>query len=622
MSDILGTIYFAWVDDGEAYSPSTHRREDEQVFNLKISESEGEFPRAEVEIRSTGAKLLAAGRKRRAYISADFLDGAGAVTATRLLFAGRLTGIPIALAGATQTLELLAQPSGWQDILRSQLAALKTGDQWEPLLVSPDRADELDEVLAARPVLPHWDRRTGALSMSPIADGPPLAISAPLPTDITGHDADSLSISLAEAPIRRIRYIVRAAWLQSSAVTFDAADYVADALEPEPGPHIRTRFATLTPDALESVWSSPGIDASSGYEVIDARLQEVARSQVSVPVTVATRPTGDPVFDAVPTNARQVTFDRVTYIGRMVVRATYEQSREETLELAYESDAQDVLDAGEEVETLDLQDLSLTLGAYATDLYTLGPSISGGVQYSVSESRYIVPQASALYAQSGSGWTWSALGDRIVRHVTQRAVARLLRSARALEISCVVPLAPYWDISCAQALTIIDERLPGGRVYGKIISYEMIVEPDGCYTRLTIGAIIGRGRGRTTPGATASVSMGSYRDIAGGVDALSVGLPPFPTAGFAPPSVPVDAGQLRADPPGYLIQSIVPENTISIQTAAITGAADPQAALRDKPAGLYVTFRLLEGLETLTASATTASSPILVPLPRYIDLEG
>lgn len=69
---MLGRIYFSYVDDGEAFNPLVHNREDEKVFNLKITQSEGEFAQASAEIKNPRQGLLNPSRKKRVFISVPF----------------------------------------------------------------------------------------------------------------------------------------------------------------------------------------------------------------------------------------------------------------------------------------------------------------------------------------------------------------------------------------------------------------------------------------------------------------------------------------------------------------------------------------------------------------------
>ncbi|HAU28979.1 MAG TPA: hypothetical protein DCW68_02575 [Rhodospirillaceae bacterium] len=255
------TLYFAWVEAGEVFAPTTHARQDEAVFDLSITEREGEFPAANVRIKAPLTGLLAAGRKRRAFISEDDGDG-GAV----LLFFGRLTGSPTAADGGMVEIELIAQPADWQDSLNALAASLRVAPFYDALFFDPAQDPKPEDSLAGRAAHYHWHRMTGALSLVSIfGDGPVI--------DLTGkHFWEDFSLSIGEPPLRSVAVRVEAQWTQQAGGTVDITDAVRAALGADPA-----YVSTLTGDDFLSRWprQGQGIGTASGYVVADASLTEV-----------------------------------------------------------------------------------------------------------------------------------------------------------------------------------------------------------------------------------------------------------------------------------------------------------------------------------------------------------
>ena len=68
-----GPHHFAWADEGETFDATIHNREDEAVLSLSISQSEGDFASAQVNVLNPGEGLLAPGRQQWAWISWDMV---------------------------------------------------------------------------------------------------------------------------------------------------------------------------------------------------------------------------------------------------------------------------------------------------------------------------------------------------------------------------------------------------------------------------------------------------------------------------------------------------------------------------------------------------------------------
>lgn len=353
-----GRIFFAWVDDAEVFSAVTHAREDEEVFSLSISHSEGEFATASIEIRNPGIGLLAPGRKRRAFISCELSAGSPAT----LLFAGILTAFPVGLVGQESVaIECVSRPSDDRGALLSLFASLNgflstvtipqsgiivgaklflgytqlaSADVVDPLWVENThyRIDFAAGILTVIEIPVGWTPANLAVTISrprrpqfePLllpedydpAD-PAVALAAvPLVvhwpriggsptlshifagsaiTTFTAADVWAVSVEVTEPPVTQVDVELDIGWNQMVQTQFDAAPKIFAAAN---GGVPATAISTITQDDLESAWTGAVSGSSSGYSVAYAALRKVGTG-VSSAATVSALdyPSGDPEVD-------------------------------------------------------------------------------------------------------------------------------------------------------------------------------------------------------------------------------------------------------------------------------------------------------------------------------------
>ncbi len=161
----VGPFFFAWVDAGETFGVE-HERFDEAVFSLEISQQEGEFAAATVDVVNPKIGLLNAGRKRWAWLAWDSGDTPGVVP----LFFGRLVGLPQDLQAEVVRLEFIARPADYAARQAALAPALKVAPWWDPVFIATDHLDDPDAWLEARAARWHIDRVTHAVSISDILD--------------------------------------------------------------------------------------------------------------------------------------------------------------------------------------------------------------------------------------------------------------------------------------------------------------------------------------------------------------------------------------------------------------------------------------------------------------------
>ncbi len=348
-------LFFAWIEFQDSFDAATHAREDEQILSLAISQSEGEFARAEIEIADPAAGLGSTGRQQWALISVETDNG------VQPLFKGRLTTWPLTRQSGAVRLELIAQPADWSEQYQAWLETLKLSPWFDPLFVPEANRDSDTEILAARSALPHWDRITHAVGLSDILEGWRII-------DLGDRVFEDWDTRLAEPPIARIDLEISVDWEQYALGEVDAgaALRAGFGLAPD-GQRV---VNTLTPASFERAWD--GARPPKGYAVklrsleptLSHGLGEADTWSPTASVSAADYPRRD--GDTVGT--RDCRVPRVWYDGQMILEADYEQKRRELVTATITSALQDLALVDQRSETL-----SLTLET-PTDLVQ-GPAI-------------------------------------------------------------------------------------------------------------------------------------------------------------------------------------------------------------------------------------------------------
>ncbi len=244
------TTHFAWVKPGETYDPSTHNREDLQIFRLEIQEKEGSYPHATCLIKKPETGLEG---KSEALISQG----------DTLLFRGSLVKSPLKIADDLMEIKLISKPSDSTQKLETLCKLLKQEALWDPLFISNQDNPKPNEVLDARSQLFYWSRTTGEVKASCVFEG---SKSASFGKSIF---YDSLKYTVAQAPVNSVHLQVSAEWIQECKGTHDI------------GHLIKFKFPegiinTLTGESLKHLWWTSGEKLGrSGYTLQKSKLEQI-----------------------------------------------------------------------------------------------------------------------------------------------------------------------------------------------------------------------------------------------------------------------------------------------------------------------------------------------------------
>lgn len=488
----VGKVYFAWVEPGEVFSPLAHAREDEDVFSVRITEEEGAFAVAAVEIRNPRRGLLAPARRQRAFISAE-IDGQ-----VTLLFSGRVVGVPASITGETLEVEFIGRPDDHAEKQAALIWSLQADPRCHPALLSEADRSELSALLEGVAALPHWDRATGELTLSPISNEgfQPVLDVTPL--------EDSFEVSFGSAPADRIRVELELSWEQVSPV-------LSRPLEADPGTiavgHIADLFSgrpkSLTGDDLASRWPAPGDVLDGGWTVQSAYLVPDAVDKVTLDVPVTVAAPRDPAYDN-PT--WELDAFRTTFDGNLILSAFYRQPRRERLSFEVSANLQPVV-LFPEPELISLSAEGAEIASNTTPL-----TLTGSFRAPDADGDGYVTRTLSLSVDRPAIARPSLASDPdvvggILQAAVARAEARLRKAARCVTAKFDLPFAEAVPLSAASVVRLYDDRLPGGVMTGKVTALELVVSGDGeCYATVELGASVGR----APAAAGASVSIPEY----------------------------------------------------------------------------------------------------------------
>lgn len=429
------TTYFAWVNESEIYDSTVHSRCDIDILELTIDHREGEVALATVTIAHT---TLPPWNKRHVFISHGHT----------LLFSGRLVGLPVTLENELLSLELTSEPINASQQLKSIEAQLKQHPYWNENYVDPHERNNPAEWLEARSALIAWDRTGKTVCLSDLFQGRHTI-------DVTNiFFADSLKVHLAETPVSQISVNVTAEWIQKAQGEINISGPIASAFT-------GGMMNTLTPQALKANWFYEGqVLGKTGYWVVKSDLKSAIPSQTGI-------------LNLYPTISPEFTTSNETTQGPKVVRARrhwmsanlilgwrYHQKRRETVRFTLKQKTQ----------------------------------LDGKIRPLRRELNIQLQQVDII----GGTFFLTHQGRLAVEHALEKARAHLAASVRCLEIELMMPFETGFTLSMDHSVRLVDSRLLGGEVMGKVIAYRLHQDGLKSFSWIRFAASIG-GKPTDTP---------------------------------------------------------------------------------------------------------------------------
>ena len=440
--------FFAWTNAGTEWSASLERV-DADFYEVVISQTEGDVASATVVIDNPSIGLLAASRKRWAWLAWD--DGS---TVTPLFY-GRMVGTPDQIQGETIRLDFLARPNDFVEQKEALADTLRVLPYYDPVWIKEDRRDDPDAVLEGYSKHWHVDRTSHVVSVSDIVSGE----DGTLEFDGSQILADTLDQTYSTSPVRHCRAEGTVQYDQVASGSIDLSQMIAEAAGEG------TRFVrTLTGEGLIRDWPKEGARIGSGWSVGESegiRLEGSAVVQEWIPTGIppimgdSESKVETPVWTVLP-----------------VFHAAYdaERSRSETVTFTLTADVQPVIYQQSDQEVLRL---SVSSPDVADDI-----EVGGGVP--IGDARR-------------PSYFRTLRGKQSVKALAMMARARLLYRARCVEVSFDVAFADALNVTLRKNATVYDDRLPGGAATGKIIGYSFSSVDGVNVASVRMGCSVGAG---------------------------------------------------------------------------------------------------------------------------------
>jgi hypothetical protein len=448
-------IYFAWVDEGETFNPILHARRDEDIFDLEITENEGDFPMAYVRIRNPYCGFLHPSRKQNAFISQGTRQS-NSQEKVILLFKGHLVAVPELNQEETLKLAFIAEPSNSQELLNDLHQKLKVPPHWDNLCLREESQNEPNESLEGRSALFYWCRVTGNVSLSSIMEGKNLLHLK------KNFYFDSLKVKISNFPLTGIKVILKAEWMQSLEGKVNLMRL------------IKSRFPkgiinTFTGPDLKAKWWRKGEKlGKSGYWVEESYLEEFkphytgnlnVYPSYSEPYWISPY---DPL--ARKKEPAKVKLKRYWLKGKLVLGWRYHQHRQEYLSFFLKHNYQNFLNNQQRIKTIEL---------HLQDVTKVFPS-----------------------QKTRASFFLTTRGVQVFEHALERACAYLAASARAIDITFKGPFERLSQLTCDHSVILCHPHLPGGKAEGKIKALKLCIEgkTGKSWAEVTLGTCVGVGK--------------------------------------------------------------------------------------------------------------------------------
>jgi hypothetical protein len=469
-------FYFAWVDSGEAFDPTTHAREDEIVFAFDIAHQEGQFPTMSLDIKNPRVGLLALGRYRWAWLS--YLDPVTGQLSP--LFYGRLTALPSNIFGEVVTLQFVARPVNYLSQKQAIAETLKVLPFYDPVWIDKTKWDDPDTILESYSKAWHIDRVTLQASISDI---------------IFGEDGtqefkeaesfyDSVSVTFAQSPQNLVTFTGSVTWTQAASGNVKMPDITV---------------SCLNGDQWMSDWPKSGGGMSGGWSAADASITDLAGTGNLTVVTITgnwsntekRHRNGDTMStnynivkvyggDQATTVTTKLAYSQV--IGDPAVgRAASVQFEEDWLTLM-RWDLLGKLTLRYDMSRGRTENLAFTMSSQIQEIVTSSPDEPANpIQVSLSGADVgtQMPDGTVPIDSVGrSSYFNTDRGVQSLQYALLVARAHLLQSARAVKISFDCEFERALTLSCRQNAMLHDHRLPGGQAIGKITEYHIKCDGD------------------------------------------------------------------------------------------------------------------------------------------------
>lgn len=476
-----GSLYFARVDKTETTFGVEHQRKDFVPVNFVLDHKENGFAQVALSIKNPrSGGLLAPGQPRYLWVSEEVSVGV-----FEPLFFGRLVGWPEDMSG--ETIEL-AYDGKRPDFATQQEAVrqtLFTLPEVDPVMIDADKLNDPDTVLIARNACWHSDRVTGEVTISDRSVGED-GLVVFLPSDVPYV---SVRPSRGATPLKSVSVNATVRWKRTTPVSIDLGTkvfdtYVGDGLFndlPKPGGTIGSYSVVSSSvqdvfqceDAMTASWSQEYHNPAKTHANNDV-LSETLR--VSKPVLVGpflsvdvstkeqvgiSDPFSDPPVNVPATVNKQTLYvPQWKIIWTASIGASPDTEFVERIQFVVPFNLQELDTDSEDAVTTDSIEID------GNDVGTVMPDGTTNGSIPIGS-----PDRDSYFLQEPRG-------RQTIEHLLLRARAKGLAAARCLTVQADIPWAKARDLSCRKSAQIPDARIPGGTGTGKIVAYQLRMNPQ------------------------------------------------------------------------------------------------------------------------------------------------
>lgn len=507
-------FYVAFVEDLYVeFNEVTHAVNDLDIFTLEITQEEGQFPRAIIEIENPGTSyLLSLGKKNIIISEAQN----GVVTP---IFRGSLVSVPSRISGQYATLEFIGRGNQTEEAINTLASQLRAGDFYDNLYVDDDNNDP-EIAIEASPLEYFVDRKTLDVSFSHILQGSK-AIDLQ-----TNFFEDSFSMEIGELPVSQLKQVVEVEFEQRAVGKVNIAGQIKNRFVQKFGTDNFGRIETLTPEDFEANFPTEAIGQNTGWSLVESDFT---------------------LFDAYSDNLRYVagyenvyneetfSFEQKQYedfvdvtvykynFQNLTMRYDYRQPRKERLLLTVNSNFQPVIGDFERTETLDDLLLNDILEDKVTPLWDENTQYFVGdvVRHNGKNYKCVTEHVSATYFQLNrlqasfviltlwqteqmdnsalrdprrASYFTTDRGHKSIKHGLERLKTQLLERSRFITISFEAEYDRLKDIDTDTTIRVESNKIPGGSAIGKVLNYSIIANDGVKFVRCSIGVSIGTGQ--------------------------------------------------------------------------------------------------------------------------------
>lgn len=646
-------FFAAFVEDlYVTFDESIHAVNDLDIFTLEISQEEGQFSKAIIEIENPGTSyLLSLGKKNIIISEAQN----GFVTP---IFRGSLVSVPSRISGQYATLEFIGKGNQTDEAINALASQLRAGDFYDNLYVDDDNNDP-EIAIEASPLEYFVDRKTLNVSFSHILTGSKYI-------DIQDNFLeDSFDMEIGELPVSQLKQVVEVEFEQRAVGKTNIAGQIKNRFVQKFGTDNFGRIETLTPEDFEANFPTEGIGQNTGWSLVESDFSlfdvtdEFLRSVDGVEQVY-----NEEFFNFEAKNySDSININIYKYnLQRLMMRYDYRQPRKERLLLTVNSNFQPVVGDVERTETLadlllnDILEDKVTPDWNEQVNYFVGDVIRhNGRNYKclidhVSKTFFelIRIQAnfviltlwqveeldnSALRDARRSSYFTTDRGHKSIKHGLERLKTQLLERSRFITITFETEYDLLKDIDTDTTIRLTSDKIPNGAAIGKVINYSINAINGVKFVRCSIGVSIGTGQ--TLAQFDAGIPLYTSLTYDNAIYQESENQEYLTSSGIVY-DIEVDRIRQPVNPwllssPAYSIEAVDVSGTKGEQRdvaffAAQNGSTAEEVqenikmALVDFPTRIEFKMRRIAPSELFTATINSVSEPIFIP--RGINLDG